>query len=73
MKKGPCHIDNFKMFKFKLKWQLYHKNVIYQAKKLKNLKYKLPIFECVHKFTTLMLEILNMTKLDLLFNFMDEL
>lgn len=74
IERGTCHIDTWDDFKNELKQHFYPDNVVYEArKKLRELKQQGTIHEYVKEFTTLMLQIPNLSEEDLLFYFMDEL
>ncbi|RVW42675.1 hypothetical protein CK203_103884 [Vitis vinifera] len=74
IKKVTCTIDTWDAFKRKIKRQLYPEDVAYLARKsMKRLKHIGSIREYVKDFSTLMLEIPNMTEDELLFNFIDNL
>ncbi|KAK8934643.1 hypothetical protein KSP39_PZI015004 [Platanthera zijinensis] len=74
IEKGLYRIDNWEEFKRELKRHFYPENIIYEAKKkLRELKHKGSIAEYVKEFTTIMLQILNMSDEDLLFFFVDGL
>lgn len=71
---GMCTIYTGDAFKGEIKRQFYPKDVTYLARKnMKHLKHMGSIHEYVKEFSTLMFEILNMSKEDLLFNFMDNI
>ncbi|KAI3470592.1 hypothetical protein Pfo_027255 [Paulownia fortunei] len=60
-------------FKKELKRHFYPKNVVYEArKKLRELKQRGTIREYVKDFTTIMLQIPNLSEEDLLFHFVDD-
>ncbi|KAK8948956.1 hypothetical protein KSP39_PZI005193 [Platanthera zijinensis] len=74
IEKGLYRIDTWDEFKRELKRHFYPENVIYEAKKkLRELKHKGSIAEYVKEFTTIMLQIPNMSDEDLLFFFVDGL
>ena len=74
IEKGACTIDTWDAFKREIKRQFYPENVAYLARKsMKRFKHTGSIREYVKEFSTLMLEIPNMAKEELLFNFMDNL
>ena len=74
MKKGICTIETWEDFKREIKRQFYPENVAYLARKnMRRLKHIGSICNYVKEFSSLMLEIPNMTKDELLFNFMDNL
>lgn len=67
--KGLCTIDTWEKFQGKFKRDFFNKNIIYRAKrKLRELKQTGSIRVYVKEFTTLMLEIPNLTDDDILFN-----
>ncbi|XP_070002194.1 uncharacterized protein [Nicotiana sylvestris] len=72
--KGLCTISTWDQFKADFKRQFFPNNVLYEARiKLRELKQTWSIRNYVKEFTTLMLQIPNLTNDDLLFHFMDEL
>ena len=72
IEKGTCTIDTWDAFKREIKMQFYLEDVAYLARKsMKCLKHTGSICENVKEFSMLMLEIPNMAKEELLFNFMD--
>ena len=74
MEKGTCIIETWEDFKREIKRQFYPKDVAYLARKnMRRLKHTSSILVYVKEFSSLMLEIPNMTKEELLFNFMDNL
>ncbi|RVW23067.1 hypothetical protein CK203_102456 [Vitis vinifera] len=74
IEKGTCTIDTWDAFKREIKRQFYPENMAYLARKnMKRLKHTGLIREYVKEFSTLMLEISNMSKEKLLFNLMDNL
>ena len=74
IKRGTCTIDTWDAFKREIKRQFYHEDVAYLARKnMRRLKHTGSIRDYVKEFSSLMLEILNMTEEELLFNFMDNL
>ncbi|KAK8933505.1 hypothetical protein KSP39_PZI015300 [Platanthera zijinensis] len=74
IEKGLYRIDTCDEFKRELKRHFYPDNVVYEAKKkLRELKHKGSISEYIKEFTTIMLQIPNMTDEDLLFFFIDGL
>ena len=74
IEKGTCAIDTWADFKREIKKQFYPKDMEYMAsKKIKHLKHTGSIRDYVKKFSSLMLEALDMNEKDLLFNFMDNL
>ena len=69
-----CTINTWDVFNQEIKKQFYSEDVIYLARKnMKRLKHMGPIREYVKEFSTLMLEIPDMSKKELLFNVMDNL
>nr|CAN72338.1 hypothetical protein VITISV_038599 [Vitis vinifera] len=74
MEKGICTIETWEDFKREIKRQFYPEDVAYLARKnMRRLKHTSSIRDYVKKFSSLMLEIPNMTEKELLFNFMDNL
>ena len=74
MEKYICTIETWKDFKREIKRQFYPEDVAYLARKnMRRLKHTGSIREYVKEFSSLMLEIPNMTEEELLFNFMDNL
>ncbi|XP_070018206.1 uncharacterized protein [Nicotiana sylvestris] len=74
MDKGLCTISTWDQFKAEFKRQFFPNNVLYEARhKLRELKQTRSIRNYVKEFTTLMLQIPNLTNDDLLFHFMDVL
>jgi len=74
IEQGTCRIDTWDDFKKELKRQFYPENVVYEArKKLRELRQRGSIRDYVKEFTTLMLQIPNMTAEDLVFYFTDGL
>ena len=74
MEKGICTIETWEDFKREIKRLFHPKDVGYLAKKnIRCLKHTGSIQDYVKEFFSLMLEILNITKEKLLFNFMDNL
>ena len=72
IEKGTCTIKD--AFKREIKRQFYPEDVAYLARKsMKCLKHTGSIHDYVKEFSMLMLEIPNMSKEELLFNFMDNL
>ena len=72
MEKGICTIETWEDFKREIKRQFYPKDVAYLARK--NMRWHTgSIRDYVKEFSSLMLEIPNMTEQELLFNFMDNL
>nr|CAN74380.1 hypothetical protein VITISV_007943 [Vitis vinifera] len=74
MKKDICTIEMWEDFKRKIKKQFYLEDVAYLARKnMRCLKHTCSLHNYVKEFSSLMLEIPNMTEEELLFNFMDNL
>ena len=74
IEKETCIIDTWDAFKREIQRQFYPEDVTYlERKNIKHLKHTGSIHEYVKEFSTLMLEIPNMSKEELLFNFMDNL
>ena len=74
MEKEICTIETWEDFKREIKKQFYPEDVAYLARKnMRRLKHIGSIRNYVNEFSSLMLEIPNMTKEELLFNFMDNL
>nr|CAN67496.1 hypothetical protein VITISV_043382 [Vitis vinifera] len=74
IERGTCTIDTWDAFKREIKRQFYPEDVAYLAKKnMRRLKHTGSIRDYVKEFSSLMLEIPNMTQEELLFNFMDNL
>ena len=74
MEKDICTIETWEDFKREIKRQFYPEVVAYLARKnMRCLKHTSSIRNYAKEFSSLMLEIPNMTKEDLLFNFMDNL
>ncbi|KAJ9680701.1 hypothetical protein PVL29_019883 [Vitis rotundifolia] len=74
MEKGICTIETWEDFKREIKRQFYPEDVAYLARKnMRRLKHTSSIRDYVKEFSSLMLEIPNMTEEELLFNFMDNL
>ncbi|RVW89090.1 hypothetical protein CK203_040289 [Vitis vinifera] len=74
MEKGICTIETWDEFKREIKRQFYPDDVAYLARKnMRCLKHIGSIRDYVKEFSSLMLEIPNMTEEELLFNFMDNL
>ncbi|XP_012831339.1 PREDICTED: uncharacterized protein LOC105952342 [Erythranthe guttata] len=66
--------DTWEEFKRELKRHFYPENVVYEARrKLRELKQRSSIREYVKEFTTLTLQIPNLSEEDLLFHFTDKL
>ena len=74
MEKDICTIETWEDFKREIKKQFYLDNVAYLARKnMRCLKHIGSIHDYVKELSSLMLEILNMTEEEFLFNFMDNL
>ena len=74
MEKDICTIETWEDFKKEIKRQFYPKDVAYLARKnMRRFKHTGSICDYVKEFSSLMLEIPNMTEEGLLFNFMDNL
>ncbi|RVW78553.1 hypothetical protein CK203_049785 [Vitis vinifera] len=74
MEKDICTIEKWDDFKREIKRQFYPEDVAYLARKnMRCLKHTGSIRDYVKEFSSLMLEIPNMTEEELLFNFMDNL
>ena len=74
MEKGICTIEMWEDFRKEIKRQFYPEDVAYLARKnMRHLKHTGSIRDYVKEFSSLMLEIPNMTQEELLFNFMDNL
>lgn len=74
MDKGLCTINTWEDFKKELKRQFYPENVVYEAwKKLRDLKHKTTISDYVRDFTSLTLQIPNLSSEEALFYFIDGL
>nr|CAN61625.1 hypothetical protein VITISV_024717 [Vitis vinifera] len=74
MEKGICTIETWEDFRREIKRQFYPEDVAYLARKnMRRLKHTGSIHDYVKEFSSLMLEIPNMTQEELLFNFMDNL
>ncbi|RVW76256.1 hypothetical protein VitviT2T_019555 [Vitis vinifera] len=74
MEKGICTIETWEDFRREIKRQFYPEDVAYLARKnMRRLKHTGSIRDYVKEFSSLMLEIPNMTQEELLFNFMDNL
>ena len=72
IEKGRCTINTWDAFKRDIKRQFYLEDVAYLTRKsMKCLKNTSSIRKYVKNFSTLMLEIPNMSNEELLFNFMD--
>ena len=74
MEKGICTIETWEDFRREIKRQFYPEDVAYLARKnMRRLKHTGSIRDYVKEFSSLMLEIPNITGEELLFNFMDNL
>ncbi|KAJ9682242.1 hypothetical protein PVL29_018227 [Vitis rotundifolia] len=74
MEKGICTIETWEDFKREIKRQFYPEDMAYLARKnMRRLKHTGSIRDYVKEFSSLMLEIPNMTEEELLFNFVDNL
>ena len=74
MEKGICIIEMWEDFKREIKRQFYLEDVAYLARKnMRHLMHISSIRDYVKEFSSLMLEIPNMTEEELLCNFMDNL
>ncbi|RVW19206.1 hypothetical protein VitviT2T_030342 [Vitis vinifera] len=74
MEKGICTIKTWEDFRREIKRQFYLEDVAYLARKnMRRLKHTCSIRDYVKEFSSLMVEIPNMTQEELLFNFMDNL
>ncbi|XP_031106210.1 uncharacterized protein LOC116010851 [Ipomoea triloba] len=74
IERGTCRINTWEDFKKELKRHFYPENVVYEARrKLRELKQRGPIRDYVQEFTTLILQIPNLSEDDLLFHFTDGL
>ena len=74
MEKGICTIEMWEDFKREIKRQFYPEDVAYLAREnMRRLKHTGSIREYVKEFSSLMLEIPNITEKDLLVDFMDNL
>ena len=74
MGKDMCTIETWEVFKREIKRQFYLEDVAYLARKnMRHLKHMGSICHYVKEFSSLMLEIPNMTEEELLFNFIDNL
>ncbi|CAH9095580.1 unnamed protein product [Cuscuta europaea] len=74
IERGVARIDTWDDFKKELKRHFYPENVVFEArKKLRELKQRGTIRDYVKDFTTLMLQIPNLSQEDLLFYFVDGL
>ena len=71
MEKDICTIETWKDFNRKVKRQFYPDDMAYLARKnMRRLKHTGSICDYVKEFSSLMLEIPNMTEEEFLFNFM---
>ncbi|KAL1224846.1 hypothetical protein V5N11_015624 [Cardamine amara subsp. amara] len=74
IERGTCRMDTWEAFKKELKRQFYPENVVYEARrKLRELRQKGMIRDYVKEFTTLVLQIPNLSDQDLVFHFIDGL
>ena len=74
MEKDISTIETWENFKREIKRQFYPKDMTYLARKnMRHLQHIGLICDYVKEFSSLMLDILNMTKEEFLFNFMDYL
>ncbi|KAK4258913.1 hypothetical protein QN277_005308 [Acacia crassicarpa] len=74
MERGLCKVETWDDFKRELKKQFYPENVVYMARKrLRELKHKTTIQDYVRDFTTLTLQIPNLSSEETLFYFVDGL
>ncbi|KAK4273516.1 hypothetical protein QN277_021899 [Acacia crassicarpa] len=74
MERGLCKVETWDDFKRELKKQFYPENVVYMARKrLRELKHKTTIQDYVRDFTTLTLQIPNLSDEESLFYFVDGL
>ena len=74
IKKGTCIMNTWEQFREEFKKAFFPNKVIYEAKrKFRELKQTGSIHAYVQEFTTLTLQITNLTDEDMLFHFMDEL
>ncbi|RVW17621.1 hypothetical protein CK203_096707 [Vitis vinifera] len=74
MEKDICTIETWEDFRREIKRQFYPEDVAYLARKnMRRLKHTGSIRDYAKEFSSLMLEIPNMTQEELLFNFMDNL
>ncbi|KAI3446915.1 hypothetical protein Pfo_003580 [Paulownia fortunei] len=73
IEQGSYWVDTWEDFKKELKRHFYPRNIIYEArKKLRELKQQGTIRKYVKDFTTIMLQIPNLSEEDLLFHFVDD-
>ena len=74
IQEGRCHISTWEELKQELKVHFYPENVDYLARrKLRDLRQKGTVQDYVKQFTTIMLDIRDMTEKDKLFYFLDGL
>jgi len=74
IERGACRIDTWEDFKRELKRHFYPENVVYEARRrLRDLRQRGSMQDYVQEFTTLMLQIPNMSEDELLFYFIDGL
>ena len=74
MEKDICTIETWKDFKREIKKQFYPEDMAYMARKnMRRLKHIGSICNYVKEFSSLMLEVSNVTEEEFLFNFMDNL
>ena len=74
MEKDTCTIEMWEDFKREIKRQFYPEDVAYLARKnMRRLKHTGSKHDYVKEFSSLMLEIPNITEEELLFNFRDSL
>ena len=74
IEKGICTIETWEDFKREIKRQFYLDDVAYLVRKnMRRLKHTSSIHDYVKEFSSLMLEIPNITEKDLLVDFMDNL
>lgn len=74
IERATCLVDTWEEFKKELKSQFYLENFVYEARrKLRELRQKSMIREYVKDFTTLMLQIPNLSDQELVFHLIDGL
>ena len=74
IQEGRCRINTWEELKQELKVHFYPENVDYMARrKLRELRQTGSVQDYVKKFTTIMLDIRDMTEKDKLFHFLDGL
>lgn len=74
IEKGLCAIDTWEQFKGEFKKAFFPNNIIYEAKrKFRELRQTSSVRAYVKEFTTLTLQIPNLTDDDMMFLFMDDL